>query len=312
MRLLAAGPESAPKPSLIGPDLGMEASLQRLQRVHPLTIRYPRLERLCRPQSETFWVIGGRPGAFKTALVWNLALNMAEQKHRVLFVSLEMTPGELFHLALAKYAQIDRHRIAQALGPEQVAFTPTERRMWEGAIRHLFGLELTLRVHGADDLGRDIDDVLASACRARFDAVFVDHLGMIGRDSQGRELDVLSQAIHRLRGLSRGEVSKGYRPWVVATSQLNREIDKGDEERKPRLADFRGSARIEHDADVAIGLQKRKGAEEGKSILDAWVLKNRNGNCPELCMFDAHGPTGLITERRKQEDVAKHRQEGNE
>jgi replicative DNA helicase len=235
---------------------------------------------------------------------------MVEQKHRVLFVSLEMTPAELFHVALAKFSGIPRQRVAAAVGPDkdqkENQFTWSERGVWESAIKHLFSLEANLRVHGADDLGRSIDDVLYSACRARFDAVFVDHLGMIGRDSGGKELDVLAHAIHRLRGLSRGEVQKGYQPWVVASSQFSREIDKGEEERIPRLSDFRGSARIEHDADVAIGLQKRKGAEDGKSNLDAWVLKNRNGNCPDICMFEANGPTGLITERRKDDAPPAH------
>ncbi len=301
MKLVSAKSESAPRPALMGPDQGMEATLARLKRTRPLSLRFPRLEHLCAPQSENFWVIGGRPGSFKTALLWNLALNMAEAKQRALFVSLEMTPAELFHVALARFSGIARRRIAQALGPEQVRFSAAEVASWDRAIERLFVLETHLRVHGADELGRDVDDVLASACRARFDAVFIDHLGMIGRDSNGRELDVLSNAVNRLRGLSRGEVTAGYRPLVVASSQLNREIDKGDEERLPRMSDFRGSARIEHDADVAIALQKRKGDEDGRAIVDAWILKNRNGEQPALVMFDANGATGMLTERRRED-----------
>jgi replicative DNA helicase len=256
--------------------------------------------------------VGGRPGSFKTGLLWNLAVNAALSQQRVLFVTLEMTPGEMAFLALAMFSGIERHRLEEVLS-EASSFTPEEQAAWDGAVLRLQGLQFTMRLHGAEH-GRSVEEILASASRARFDAVFVDHLGMVGRDSAGRELDVLSQAIHRLRGLSRGEVVQGYRPWVVATSQLNREIDKGDEDRVPRMADFRGSSRIEHDADVAIGLQKRKGSKEDGPIscLDGFVLKNRQGPAPSMLLWEANGATGLIVERHKDEAPPRHWQESEE
>lgn len=228
-----------------------------------------------------------------------MALNCASQKQKVLFVSLEMTPGEMAILAAARFSGMQRDRIGAAmLENSPNPFNATEMHRWTTGLNAFGELMFSMRMHGARS-GRDVDDILRSACQFRYQAVFVDHLGMIGRDSNGRELEVLSQAIHRLRGLAKGEVVKDYRPWVVATSQLNREIDKGDEERIPRLSDFRGSARIEHDADVAIGLQKRRKAEvEGRpSILDAFVLKNRNGIEPAVLSFEANGATGSVTER---------------
>ena len=245
--------------------------------------------------------MGGRPGSFKTALLWNLALNAAEEGQRVMFATLEMTPGEMALLAFAKFSGLPRARIEQNFDPRFARpFDDEERARWDAAVLKFQGLSTVLRIHGADEAGRDVDDVLRSACRARFDAVMIDHLGMVGRDTRRNELEALGHAVHRFRGLSRGEVGRNYRPWVVATSQLNREIDKGEDERPPRLADFRGSSRIEHDADVAIGLQKRKrdpGDESPLYALDGFVLKNRHGPAPAVILFDANGPTGLITER---------------
>lgn len=301
-----------PKPKLVAADVAAEDTLAQILRRKRLSVRFPRLERLCRPQSESFWVLGGRPGSFKTGLLWNMAVNSALSQQRVLFVSLEMTPGEMAFLALSMFSGIERHRLEEVLG-KRAEFTPEEQSAWDGAVLRLQGLQFTMRMHGAEH-GRSVEEILASAGRARFDAVFVDHLGMVGRDSSGRELDVLSTAIHKLRGLSRGEAISGYRPWVVATSQLNREIDKGDDERIPRMADFRGSARIEHDADVAIGLQKRKAAEEGPtSYLDGFVLKNRQGPAPAVLLWEANGATGLITERHREENAPpRHWQEDRE
>ena len=303
MRLLTADSETSSMPKSLSPDDATGETIESLKRARPLRVMLPHLERLCQPQSESFWVLGGRPGAFKTAMLWNLALNAAERGHRVMFVTLEMTPAEMALLALAKFSGLPRNRIKAHFQPlEPAPFDTLQRQAWDRAMLRFQGLEMHLRIHGADQNGRDLNDVIRSACRARFDAVMVDHLGMIGRDSGGRELDVLSQAIHRLRGLSRGEAAKGYRPWVVATSQLNREIDKGDEDRIPRLSDFRGSSRIEHDADVAVGLQKRRGQEDdaGVSILDGFVLKNRNGPCPAVLSWSANGETGLISQREQQ------------
>jgi replicative DNA helicase len=297
--------ETTPIASLQAPTAATGESMAKLQRVIRLPVMYPRLQRLCRPQSESFWVLGGRPGAFKTSLLWNLALNAAERKMRVLFATLEMTPGEMGLLAVSRFSGLTRDRIERAfMSQDRLPFNEEELERFRLAERRLASLDNVIRLHGAAAHGRSVDQLIRSATRARFDAVFVDHLGMIGRDSGGRELDLLSHAIHRLRGLSRGEESPGHRPWVCVTSQLNREIDKGDVDRIPRLADFRGSARIEHDADVAIGLQKRGriGDESVISALDGFVLKNRHGPCPAVLCFEANGATGLITERHTQGD----------
>jgi hypothetical protein len=219
-----------------------------------------------------------------------------------------MTPAELGLLALSRFSGLERNRIAAAFDPaDPQQFTEDEAGRFDAARAKWEGFETLLRIHGAETHGRSIEAIMRSARRARFDAVFIDHLGMIGRDTGGREMDVLNDAIHRLRGLSRGEGGHPeIRPWVVATSQFSRDIDKGEEDRMPHLADFRGSARIEHDSDVAIGLRKRKrkeGDEGAFTALDGFVLKNRNGPCPSVLLFDANGATGFVTERVAQTEA---------
>ena len=301
-------------PSLQGPDSTVDLGLQRHKRAREIRISFPKLQRLCQPQSETFWVLGGRPGSFKTGLLWNLALNAAEAGQRVLVVSLEMTPGELGLLALSRFSGLDRRRIqANFRSQDPIPFSDAERAAWDDAVVRYQKLELRMRLHGAELHGRTLASVLRSATRIRFDAVFVDHAGMIDRGAR-HELESLGEAIHALRGLSRGEAARDYRPWVVLTSQLSRGIDRGGEkgeDRTPLLADFRGSARFEHDADVALALQvmKRKTDDETPlSVLDAFVLKNRYGPAPAYVGFYANGATGLITERsHEQLDLAVER-----
>jgi len=294
--------ESQAVPASKSLEVSEQEGVARLQRVRRLRVLYPRLERLCKPQLETFWVLGGRPGAFKTTVAWNLALNAAQSQQRVLFVSLEMTPAEMAVAAVTRYSGIPRARAEEALVENsQYPFSEEEKSKWQEGLDKFLSLRFTLRIHGAEN-GRNIGQILESARAVRYDGVFVDHLGMIGRGA-GPEMVVLAAAIDRLRALSRGEVYPGYRPWVVATSQLNREIDKAEEERPPRLADFRGSARIEHDADVAIGLVKRRVStdeNDPRSYVDGFLLKNRQGPAPEILLWEANGATGFVTERTRQ------------
>jgi replicative DNA helicase len=295
--------EIAVSRSLLDPGTAAERAIEMASQVRLVRVRLPRLERVCQPQSTNFWVLGGQPGAFKTALAWNMALNAAEARQRVLFVSLELTPAEMAIRALTKRSGIPKRRVTQALASEMpVPFSEDEQGRWDEALSWFQGLNLYLRLHGADQDGRSIDDVLRSATRARFDAIFLDHIGMVGRDEGGNKFEHLDRAIHRLRGLSRGEfVAKDYRPWVVITTPLKRDPQPGEQERIPRVNDFQGSSRLEYDADVAIGLQKRKQRkEEGDPMcmVDAFVLKNRNGPEPDVLLFEANGATGLVVERR--------------
>lgn len=299
-------------------DLALDQGAKEARSQRALRCLFPHLERVCPPSVSRFWAIGGRPGNFKTQLMWNMALNMAQSHHRVLFVSLEMTPGEISLQAAARYSGLPTERIVAGLREHnRLPFGGDELGKWDEATKRLMEMVMFLRVHGADEHGREIREIMATATAHCYDAVFVDHLGMIGRDSQGNELDKLKDATHALRALSRGEINARCRPFVCASTPLNRDIEKGDEDepRAPRLADFRGSSRIEHDTDVSIILQKRKQAEgDGLSIVDAFVLKNRQGRCPLVLQFEANGACCLVTERRKPEEQRKHWQdkEGDE
>jgi len=320
-------PEPSPKPKptsrrdgtvhpLWSPSWALQAGLSGLRRSTRLKSMWPRMDRLCQPQSGRFWVVGGRPGNYKTQFLWNLALDMAERRQRVLFVSLEQEAGEMSVQAAARFSRIDHERIALAHNEKDgVTLSDAELDSLAAAEARMTALELTLRMHGVEGHGRTIDDVVKSACRVHFDAVFIDHVGMLAREGRN-ELDELSRAVDRLRGLSRGEVVADYRPFVCTSSPLNRDEDRdGDKERQPRMSDFRGSGRIESDADLAMILRKRKRAdEEGDEpdVLDAFVLKNRQGRSPLVLMFEGQGAICLVTERQRKEagTQAEHWTEG--
>ncbi len=300
---------------LTSPDKAIQRHLQDLAKVVPIHFRLPTLERVCAPASGRLWAIGGRPGSFKTGLVWNMAVNAAQMGRRVLMVTLELTPGELALLAVARFTGMGVRRIQAAFASEQpLPFNPIEQDRFNRARGELRGLELSLRIHAAATHGRMLRDVMASATRHEYDAIFVDHIGMIGRGNLKQErLAILDDAVDGLRALTDGEVRAGYTPFVCVTTPLNRESEreKGGKDgarRLPRMADFWGSSRIESDADAGIALEKRTiGADDDKehpvSIVEAFVVKNRHGPHPKVVQLVANGETGKVGERLSAEKV---------
>jgi replicative DNA helicase len=261
-----------------------------------LRTAWPRLSRLCPPRSGRIWLVGGAPGAYKTQLALNLALDMATLKQRVLFVTLELTMGEIGMAALARASGVPLDRLDRAFGRERLELTAQEDESVAAAQERLAATELYLRVHGAERHGHSLDEILRSATRNRFDAVFVDHLGMVDRGGRGGELEAIPRAADALRRLCRGRVVSDYAPFVCVTTPLSR---KRDEDEHPKLSHLRGSGNLEYDADVAVVVQKRAQPEESTApdVVDGYVLKNRQARCPVVLQFEAHGATCHVTER---------------
>lgn len=305
----APSPKPKPRPdrpALESPEAALTRGLEEITEAPRLRTMWPRMERLCSPRRGHFWVIGGNPGNYKTALTWNLALDLADRGHRVLYVSLEQSTGQLAVNAAARYSRISRDRIElHASGAVPLQGEDLDR--FTDARERLRALQLRMRLHGVEQHGRSLAAVLQSAQAASFDAVLGDHLGMIGRDD-GRELDLLPEVVDSLRALARGELRRGYRPFVCVTSPLNRANQRDEatdeSERLPAMSDFYGSRRIESDADTAIVVRKRKRAasdeeSDAPDTVDAFVLKQRWGRCPLVLVFEAQGAIAHVVERHR-------------
>lgn len=285
------------QPQTTTPTEGIKIGLREIDETVELHTRWPTLERHCPPFSARYWVIGGRPGNYKTQLMVNLATDMATEKQRVLVVSLEETAGAIMMQIVARLSGLSRRRIMDLR--KGGAASPAERAAVERALCEARALEQYLCIHETRAGGRNVRDVLLSILRDPFDAVFVDHLGMFGK----RTLDDLLYALDQMRGLTRGELLSCVRPFVCVASPLNRGVEQGSDEevkkRQPRLADFRGSSFIEHDVDVAIILRKKTDTETETEAdaIDAYVLKNRDGRAPLKLRFWGNGACATVTER---------------
>jgi replicative DNA helicase len=288
------GPQ--PRPPLTSLSSELDSGRLELKRWSRVRTMWPRMQRLVSPALGQFWVIGGNPGNYKTQTMWNLALDVASCQQRVLFVSLEIEPWSMSLKAVSRFARIPLDRLKEA-GANPDAMTSAECETAAKAEDRIRELDLLMRMHGARN-GRSTIEVLASACRNRFAAIFVDHLGMMARQANS-ELDEIPKAVEAFRALAHGELVAGYSPLVCLASPLKRVEDASDD-RLPQMSDLRGSQRIESDADVVMILQKRPAKEDSGApdIVDGFVVKNRDGIAPVVLIFDADGSTCTVRERR--------------
>jgi replicative DNA helicase len=88
--------------------------------------------------------------------------------------------------------------------------------------------------------------------------------------------------VQEISEISRGlkALAKDLKVPVIAISQLNREVEKGEIGRRPRLSDLRESGSLEQDADTVLFMwreEMRKRTPENESKAELIIGKQRNG-----------------------------------
>lgn len=190
------------------------------------------------------YILGGRPGSYKSAFAWQIAAHAACSGRPAGYISLEMDEEEL------------GDRVLRRAGDREVP---------RGIPIHV------------DRDSRTLDEILWSALelreRHRVEIVVVDHVQLIRHVGRGMSrFDALCEISGRLKGLA---MRLGVP--VLALSQLSREVEKDN--RAPRLSDLRESGNLEQDADVVMFLWREEERRKGPGIDKHWLLleKNRRG-----------------------------------
>ena len=225
-------------------------------------------------------IVAARPGMGKTALLDHLEVAVAGTGAWVHSASLEMPADQRAQRKLAAASRIDVKAIRRALvgGAER----------WSELATQCAALSKLGIV--ADDAGGQTVEHIRSAARrtdararkygARLGLVTVDYLQLCRtrRRTQSREQEV-AEVSRQLK-----ELAKELSVPVVATAQLNRDVEKRSDKR-PMLSDLRESGQVEQDADVIVfiyradyyaGTRPKDGAAEliiakGRSIATGTV-----------------------------------------
>jgi replicative DNA helicase len=220
-------------------------------------------------------VIAARPSMGKTAIMLNMALDIATKARQgsVLYFSLEMSKEQLVDRLLAAEAQVDAWKLRTGEGLTDDDFERLSAAMGELAEAPIF----------IDDTsGITVSDLRTKARRLHHKhplaAIMVDYLQLM---SGGSRYAATANRVQEISEISRSlkVLARELNVPVVAASQLSRSVESRSPQ-IPQLADLRESGSIEQDADIVGFLYREEYYNpdtDRKNITDILIKKHRNG-----------------------------------
>lgn len=212
-------------------------------------------------------VLGGRPSMGKSALLLNIAHNIAEAGTPCVFFTREMSTDELNIRLISRVSGYALSTVAHSSG--------NERAMSEIARAASIASAMPLYI---DEKSASMDDIVSSIRyhSVKFDTkcFFVDYLGLViprdtkaPREQQVAEMTRTFKMLAKERGVT-----------IVIASQLNRQAETR-EDKRPRLADLRESGAIEQDADIVLFVHRPGyyNAEIPSTLAEIVCAKQRQG-----------------------------------
>lgn len=223
-------------------------------------------------------IVAGRTSMGKTALMQDIAENMATVGRNVLMCSAEMPEWQLTDRSLAARVRQSTQTLQQG---------PFSDALWAGISEHLGQLaEESLWVYDDPDMTTNGIRATATEMRSRvgLDVLIVDYLQLLHDRHGVNENERVGRMSRELKALARGLGVP-----VICGSQLNRECENRANKR-PQLSDIRDSGSVEQDADVVMLLHRdayywteqewarMHGAKPyPKNVTEVIIAKQRNG-----------------------------------
>lgn len=228
-------------------------------------------------------VLAARPSMGKTALMLNMALDIATKAKQgaVLIFSLEMGKEQLVDRLLAAEAGVDAWKLRTGEGLTDQDFERLSAGMGELAEAPIF----------IDDTsGITVSDLRMKARRLHHKhslaVIMVDYLQLM---SGGSRFASISNRVQEISEISRSLkiLARELNVPVVALSQLSRSVENRTPQ-IPQLADLRESGSIEQDADVVAFLYREEyynPETDKKNITELLVKKHRNGPVANIELY---------------------------
>jgi replicative DNA helicase len=209
-------------------------------------------------------VYGARPATGKTALALQISVELARQETGVLFLSLEMTADQLAQRLLTHSSGVpfNFHGVNNADFIDRINEAQVELA------------ELTLYLEEA--AGKTVDQLRALILNYKLKhdvkIIVIDYLQLIRGSKNQSEYERISEISTALKQTA---LESGVA--ILALAQLNRQSEYRAD-KKPTLADLRGSGSIEQDADVVVLLHRpTDNTGEPQNFIELKVAKNRRG-----------------------------------
>jgi replicative DNA helicase len=227
-------------------------------------------------------VIAGRPSMGKTALMLNMALDIATKTDAgaVLYFSLEMSKEQLVDRLLAAEAGVDAWKLRTGEGLNDEDFERLSAAMGELA---------EAAIYIDDTSGITVSDLRTKARRLHHQhplaVIMVDYLQLM---SGGTRFSAVANRVQEISEISRSLkiLARELNVPVVAASQLSRSVESRNPP-IPQLADLRESGSIEQDADVVTFLYRPHYYSEDADphVTELHIKKHRNGPTGNLEIY---------------------------
>lgn len=274
LRVLAELPAGADVTGYLGHTPNQAQAESAADKGREISWGYSGLDSRCgKPRVHDLVLIGARPGIGKTTMCTQWALNLIRKGERVLFVSLEMSAGEIHTKMVQAFAGV-RDWTTTELTQEE-AHDRDEAQAWLSTkpLRIAAGRRVPVR-------STDFFPWLREAAHAhRATVVFIDYVQMVHGVGERQDLRV-GDVSQRARLFARNNDLL-----LVGVVQLNR-ASSVDKNRAPVLSDMKDSGQLEQDGVyVAMLHHERKKGDSGddddgsRQIL---IRKARRGRLTKL------------------------------
>ena len=219
-------------------------------------------------------LIGAAPGQGKTALLLQMAMNIAEQGHNVLTISLELPSFDLMARATAMKTGVSAFRASEksleGLEVEHVKYIAREQADVIKRFHHITPAKMQV-----DAIHPEINRWIAEH---DIKAVAIDYAQRLQAPPKfnSREYERVTYVSETLTA-----VAKSVGIPIIAASATRR---KGNEEKDsaPNMHDLRSSGALEFDAATILMLSRDK---ENKNLMHADLCKNRYGGLMGIDLF---------------------------
>ena len=224
-------------------------------------------------QDSDLILVAARPGMGKTALMLNIATNVAAGKYKI--------PVAVFNLEMSSM-QLTRRIMSSQTGipGEKLRNADLDRNDWN-EIKNMIKEYRDIPLYIDDSSDVSINSIRAKCRKLKLEKdiklIIIDYLQLLtsGTKTESRvnEVGEISRALKLM--------AKELDVPVIVGSQLSRSVEKRDDKR-PQLSDLRESGTIEQDADIVMFIYRdayyhKNTDSKYKDVAEIIVSKHRNG-----------------------------------
>ncbi len=225
-------------------------------------------------QKNDLLVLAARPGMGKTSLMIQMMLDQAENGHRVLCFSLEMSKTKLIERMISNLAQVNSHSVAMG----KLSQSELER------VGHATELLRKLPIIIHDERGMSPFEIRATALKTvrqhgSFDVMYIDHLQEVGEHRFKEKRNASTADIVAAKTRAIRNMALELNTAIVLLAQLNRGVESRPNKR-PMLSDLRDSGGVEETADAVIFIYRDEvynPKTEYPGVAELIISKQRDG-----------------------------------